>query len=216
MSTKRLERTVLEGGRDDYSKHERRRSHRRARVRERAYLQEALLDPETEAPLLRVPVPRYHDDKLGPASRWLAKRAGRPWAKVHGEILRTFDVRTLPGRHIVFDHLLPKRSFTPVYRRWAPDPRRGLFAIDREGILRFEERRGYRPGVRIDTSEVEAFVGERLVGLRGAHVYWMEPARLIEGRVTHRRQSRPLDAKERELWDAFPDRERAAYTVELP
>ena len=85
MSTKRLARTVIEGGRDGWSKFSRRASHRKERARLRSFLVEAMRDPEgldEVEPPRRPHVYKHFDDKLSAAERWLRSRVGRPWANV--------------------------------------------------------------------------------------------------------------------------------------
>jgi hypothetical protein len=78
-------------------------------------------------------------DKLSPAARWLEARVGRPWSKVKAEILAKLDTRSLAGRHIVYDHLLPSRW--RVSDSWWVARR--VFFVDAHGILRLAPRRQY-------------------------------------------------------------------------
>ena len=111
MSTKDLSRTVIEGGRDRYNTWRRRSSHREERADERAYLHAVVHDPsvaDARSPEPRRPVRKAFHDRLAAAERWLLGHVGRPWRKVEGEILATFDTRTIAGRHVVFGHLMPR------------------------------------------------------------------------------------------------------------
>lgn len=137
MSTKRLARTVIEGGRARYNKYERRHSHRAQRTREKRLCRRLRVDPELAdeaAEPRREHVRKGFRDKLAPAERWLASHEGRPWLEVEGCILSRFDTRTIAGRHIVFDHLLPGDYFS-VWRGWRVN-RRWWFYVDDEGRLR--------------------------------------------------------------------------------
>ena len=140
MATKNLARTVIEGGRYHGNTTDRRASNgvQRRRVRRVA----AALVSGTDADFAIFPVRKvvwrdFHD-KLGPAKRWLASQVGRPWDKARSDLFARFDIRTTPGRHIVFDHLLPEVE-APIdlgglFRR-RPD-----YVVDRRGILRKAKR----------------------------------------------------------------------------
>jgi hypothetical protein len=109
MSTKKLSRTVIEGGRAGSNKWERRHSHAEVRAEERDYLKQVMsnldLAEELEIGETR-PVMKEFTDKLSPMHRWIDAQVGRPWSEVHSEIFQKFDTRTTAGRHITFDHLL--------------------------------------------------------------------------------------------------------------
>ncbi|MEM9074046.1 MAG: hypothetical protein AAGE52_36475 [Myxococcota bacterium] len=216
-------RTVIEGGRGSWNKWERRYSHRQYRARERAYLDELRMDPsraDDVFPPKRRKVYKDFRDKLGPAERWLETRVGRPWKEVEGEILATFDTRSLAGRHIVFDHLMPSENPRHGWRvRWG-----FFFFADDEGILRmsreappghryhwFRRRHSVEPFL---SRRAIAFVGDRRIGMRGHRVYWLEPTD-PSAEVTRRRQGRELTPKERERYDALLGSERLAITVVL-
>ncbi len=224
MSTKRLARTVIEGGRAYYNAYSRRESHRRQRVRLREWLASIRRDPELAQragpPVLR-PVPKWFHDKLAPAERWLRRRAGRPWSEVEGEIFRVFDVRSLPGRHIVFDHLLPRYHGARV--GWRVH-RRGWFHVDGHGVLRFSKEvpphhpqaRFHRPWVPklypFLSPRVQSIARDRRVGARPGQLYWLHPTR-VEGRY---RQGAALSAAERAWYAALSEAERAALERPLP
>ena len=237
MSTKRLARTVIEGGRSHANTFFRRNSHRVHRRQERQYLRALELDPElaeSVPPPERESVRRWHYDRLSAAERWLAARAGRPWRAVEGEILAAFDTRSIAGRHIVYDHLLPPR--------WRQDPRgvwwvsrRFLFWVDDEGLLVAERRKRQRTPWHwkrrlIDLAEAPiscraaSFAGEDRIGLRDHHAYWLHPATARFSKIERRRQrarelryaqGRPLTDAERTTYDALTPDDRIAITIVL-
>lgn len=206
MATKRLERTVIEGGRYPGNVWERRSSNTAQR---RASRQQARRwctnteDFEHECAVRRRKVYRGFSDKLGPAERWLAAQVGRPWRKVHGELVATFDARSLAQRHVLYDHLLPRsgdlRGGWVVHRRWR-------FFVDDHGFLRKRptERRWYTAffrdtGRRVDRA-VLAWLGERKVRQQGRHYFWLEPVRWDhDGAPTHYRQGERLGAADRRI-----------------
>jgi hypothetical protein len=133
MSTKNLARTILERGRGaaGWGRRADNRSERAKTRQVLADLRDADASDDLLLPLTRKRN-RFLGDKLGAPERWLASHVGRPWDKVRSELFARFDTRTLAGRHIVFDHMLP----------WVADhPRQGCgcapkFVVDRHGILR--------------------------------------------------------------------------------
>lgn len=175
MSTKNLSRTVIEGGRDGYSKFSRRYSHSVERTHVNHLARELCRDSEqADDALFRPREPAYigFADKLGPAMRWLQSQAGRPWDKVRGELFSRFDIRTTAGRHIVFDHLLPEIEDV---RGW----RRQRFGVSRHGTLEYYGRQRYRYDARPRLPEHEGtlrrWLGERRVIGRGERLYWLVP-----------------------------------------
>lgn len=221
MATKRLRRTVIEGGRDGWSKRTRRWSHRDERAMVREVLVRVREDPSAWDDMGHPRRPKAYKsfaDKLAPAARWLAKRAGRPWRDVEGEILATFDTRTLAGRHIVYDHLLPDQRYWDRALGWRVG--RYGFVVDGHGFLRVDQRRRrsqrctYR-GTYV-RPEIAAWIGERRIGARGARAYWMTPSttEAVEGRRFYR-QGRELDEAELQWLRVFTESEREQLVITL-
>jgi len=131
MTTKNLARTVIEGGRTRGNTWHRRASNavQRTKVRRVSGALFRGADADFTNYPVRQEVWREFKDKSGPAKRWLGAQVGRPWNKARSEMFARFDIRTTPGRHIVFDHLLPEVEGPP--RR-----RQRHYVIDRVGILR--------------------------------------------------------------------------------
>jgi hypothetical protein len=176
VSTKNLARTVIEGGRASYNKYERRDSNTSFRAANRAY-QSALRDPEiawSRTAPARTQVGRSFADKLGPIRRWLDRACGRPWDEVRSDIFRNFDVRTLAGRHIVFDHLLAEVAIHPTPRRYVHD----RYYVDARGVLRRSpRRRSRRPRTwltRAETRALRTFAGDRKIRHLGSAYFWLE------------------------------------------
>jgi hypothetical protein len=202
MSTKNLARTVIEGGRANFNKLQRRHSNavERARVHqlERALCRASELDGAVFEP--RQPVYRAFDDKLGPALRWLRSQAGRPWDKVRSELFARFDIRTTAGRHILFDHLLSEVS-TVLPTRYE---RQRRFTISARGILLYRGRERFRAfGRRAPLCEPEhvlvAWLAGRRVAAHGERFYWLVPTK--SGAY---RQGRELDTPDSARFAALP------------
>lgn len=136
MATKNLARTVIEGGRTSFSKWGRRAENgaQRRRSRRTSGALVAGVDADFTIYPVRKRVWREFNDKLGPAKRWLATQVGRPWNQTRSELFARFDIRTTPGRHIVFEHLLPE---VEGRRSWS----RRDYVVDRFGILRKVKRK---------------------------------------------------------------------------
>ncbi|MEI9947971.1 MAG: hypothetical protein WDO74_03070 [Pseudomonadota bacterium] len=135
MATKNLARSVIEGGRYPGNTRARRSSnweHRRRVRRVSGALVSGADADFTLYPIRKLVWPEFHD-RLGPALRWLESQVGRPWNKARSDLFARFDIRTTPGRHIVFDHLLPEVEGS---RRLRKD-----YVVDRVGILRKAKRR---------------------------------------------------------------------------
>lgn len=172
MARKDLSRTVIEGGRAYRNCWERRASHGGERASTRAWL-DAVADDLDEADASAPPpirrVDKLFHDKLGPAQRWLAAQAGRPWAAVYAELRRRFDARTIAGRHVVDDHLLrwvrlhPADGLRRHYHRFE-------LYVDDHGILRKPAQLGR--AYRTVRKEVEAWAARRSCALTCRGWWW--------------------------------------------
>jgi hypothetical protein len=210
MSTKNLARTVIEGGRTDYSRL--RRRHTNAADRRRAHQIEhqlcTSLDPAHAYFPPREEAYRSFDDKLGPAHRWLRSQSGRPWDKVRSELFARFDVRTTAGRHVVFDHLLRQVRDLPGDRH-----RFREFWISPQGLLCHRQwpRKAYRaarrpPALPEPEELLRRWLGDRRVIEHGSRFYWLVPT--TRGAF---RQHHELDAEEARRFRALPAWFRAAF-----
>jgi hypothetical protein len=202
MSTKNLARTVIEGGRYRGNRWFRRYSHKQERTAEQQ-LSSRVMRMEVDSALYEV---RRHEgrafrDKLGPAERWLRSQVGRPWNKVHGDLMHRFDTRTTAGRHIVFCHLIPSVKVSEIADRY----RRFAFRVDRHGILREVPRVRFRhPVLGSPLPERESvlvgWLGARRVGERDTHLFWFVPT--AAGAF---RQASALDGVDAARWRSLPD-----------
>jgi hypothetical protein len=201
MSTKNLSRTVIEGGRDGYSKFKRRYSHSRERSHahrlERELCSQREPDDAVFEPLERAY--RGFADKLGPARRWLRSQVGRPWNKVRSELFARFDTRTTAGRHILFCHLLRDVAMPgDALARYAD------FRISAHGLLQYHGREYWRSWQRRaplpePERELRAWLGTRRVMVHGERSYWLVPTE--HGAF---RQQRELSAQEHARFCRLP------------
>jgi hypothetical protein len=201
MSTKRLSKTVIEGGRYGRNKFERRYSHVEVRAQTRDYLKAVIADPEHAEEYDIDPIsPVYQgfSDKLSPMYRWIDAQVGRPWDEVRSEVFKTFDTRTTAGRHITFDHLLKEVVDTesgfdehgtiadPETPKESTGTRRGYWSIsdyyvDKDGILCGKENRHRRYNVRYETvteeemKEAAAWLEGRMIMEKGGKLHWLAP-----------------------------------------
>ncbi len=145
MSTKRLSRTVLEGGRHNGNKFERYQSNKTERAEMRQYISACIVDAEFAEeyePPRRQPIYQGFTDKLSPVYRWLDKRVGKSWAKTRRLLKEKFDDRTLAGFHIVHQHMLS--SIGTEIQEKEIDRSFHYYYIDKNNILRKSAFQSYR------------------------------------------------------------------------
>lgn len=201
MATKNLARTAIEGGRCGYYKMEVAARAAEERAATRAFLKRAVRDVddvEGVAAPRRRPVYVCFSDKLNPIRRFLYANCGRPWNKVRGELFARFDIRTTPGRHILFDHVLADIEGD---RRW--NPRLG---VDRHGILR---RLEYVPYARmVWFNETPAFMwrGKRRITRSGDRFMWWVPSKKIDATTTRWRAVGLLSDEEEKYLRSLPEK----------
>lgn len=109
MSTKKLSRTAIEGGRTNKTKIDHRDSTRCERRAVRLLIAGAHGDAERLgdlAPPPREPIRADHADKLAPVLRWLYAHVGFTEDALETAVHRAFERRTVKGRHLVHDHLV--------------------------------------------------------------------------------------------------------------
>jgi hypothetical protein len=192
MSTKRLQKTVIEGGRVGRNKWERRYSSKAQRAKNREYIANINKDheySENEQAPDRVPVYKEFNDKLSPMYRWLHSQVGRVWDEVKSEIFKTFDTRTVAGRHITYDHLLSSVEEQPDLRynryfdsesldNWiASRYSKNEFYVDDDGILRNKIYRARKKLTPVNAAAVIDWLKGRVVGKVGNKIFWFVPPR---------------------------------------
>ena len=182
MARKDLSRTVIEGGRYYHNSYFRRASHGIERATTREWLDRVATDLEEAEETL--PPPRKHvgkmfRDKLGPAKRWLAAQVGRPWSKVYSELCAKFDSRTIAGRHVVHDHMLP---WVDLYNDPLTHHSNREFFIDSHGILR---KGGARNWWKL-RSEVLAWAGSRRCANTYRGWWWFRAEAVMSERCSNR------------------------------
>jgi hypothetical protein len=182
MSTKNLSRTVIEGGRTNSNKGDRRGSNVDYRAQSRAFCNDIKdlndFDDAGSTPRRR-PVSKDFNDKLGPMYRWLRSQAGKSWRAVYSELITKFDTRTTAGRHVVFSHMLSDVTV----KLSAVEHRLGYrdFFVDKRGILRMRESNRWtrkswrRQHSGIGRVEIDKWTNGRYVLDLGYSLFWMEP-----------------------------------------
>lgn len=204
MSTKRLSKTAIEGGRRGFNKWERRHSHAEVRAEERDYIKEVLADPEAaNEKEINPPRPVYKEfsDKLNPMYRWLDAQVGRLWSEVRSEVFAKFDTRTTAGRHITFDHLLAEvvdtqsgfdargRMVDPSIPVISSNEKYRYYSfyrdyyVDQEGVLCKSPTRSYSELYQKiseeEFREAEAWLADRMILQVGNKLYWASPTQDI-------------------------------------
>jgi hypothetical protein len=190
MSTKKIQRTVIEGGRTGSSKWNRRNSHHTERASERDYCRKITVDSErSENDIFIDPkekVRKEFNDKLGPMYRWLHSQTGKVWNDVKSEIHQKFDNRTTAGRHILYDHLLSSVEEVPdlTYRRWYRDVDdytssryKNDFYVDDAGLLQIKTYipHGHTGVPKFNIQSIINWLHNRVVGKVGDKFYWFAP-----------------------------------------
>jgi hypothetical protein len=178
MATKNLARTAIEGGRCGHYKMEVAARAAEERAATRAFLQRVAHDDEDAEALVdprRRPVRACFADKLAPVHRYLEANCGRPWSKVREDLFARFDIRTTPGRHILFDHVLRE---VEQDRRWSP-----RFRIDDHGMLRKAPRRQYPRRAWFDERPVFEWLGDRRITRAGDRFMWWVPTKRVQRKL---------------------------------
>lgn len=190
MSTKKLSRTIIEGGRRNGYKHERKQSLRSARriSKEVVKYSKKHSDDFCEVNYPKRKHSSYYDvekfyDKTHPTERWMESRVGKSWNKTYSMLREKFDIRTTPGRHVLLDHML--RSV------WTSQDRSTLLAqsyeyyVDGQGILRknANRRNRYNNGewnkIHVERNELGDWLQGRLIDKIGEVLYWFEPTNKV-------------------------------------
>ncbi len=127
MSTKNLSRAIIQGGRTNSNKWQRRYSTKVERRKVKRYVEqticeanEEILHPRLDFELgvivieiesvggnlvmpVRTRVQPEFNDHLGPLNRWLSAQVGKDWEEVWHKLCH-FDRDSIAGRHLVNDH----------------------------------------------------------------------------------------------------------------
>lgn len=187
MSTKRLQKTVIEGGRLGFNKYDRRNSNKKQRATERAYMAAVMKDLECyDEDMLeeRDPVGKEFGDKLSPMFRWLDAQVGRKWSEVRSEVFKKFDTNTTAGRHITFDHLLRSVTDTLSGRDESGNIAENVtydhFYVDGDDVLRKTKNkhkrwnRSWSPyyASKEELALYSKFLNGRMIGEVGGVLYW--------------------------------------------
>jgi len=181
MSTKRLSKTVLEGGRHSSNKFDRYSSTSAERAKFRTYQRAVEKDPELSddiAPPKRTPIGRGFTDKLAPVYRWLDSRVGKSWPKTLRLLKEKFDDRTLAGFHIVHQHIL--NTIGTEEQEKTTGSSRHYYYVDKHNILRKSEQGGYKnfkylkSPADFDSEEIRLFLNKRKLAFVKGVLYWFE------------------------------------------
>ena len=227
MSTKNIARTAIEGGRAKDNKHERWQSNRLERKATRRLMRRVSCDPEYLNGVCfpqRLPIRKEFADKLSAPQRWLATHGiGKSAEEIRGLLLTRFDTRSLAGRHLVFDHLMPRRHRT----EWSVSAGGNGDDVDFDtnGILRHNPKRApYHWGSSRWIRAIrwkETVPADWRVGYVDGAPFWFFPTNAF--RVVHGamkiiyRCDRPLTEKESDhYWALRPyDRKRLRFSKAL-
>lgn len=148
MGTKRLSRSVLEGGHAPLYRDQRVILNKRLRRRERHVCHMArdvynagddVCDVDVRPVLpARMRYSEKFTDKLNPAWRYLCSQHGRKWDDVRSDLCWSFDVRGLAGYHVLIQHMLAEVE--PKWPRLYFGERFGRFYVDDDGFLHSSDK----------------------------------------------------------------------------
>ena len=183
MSTKNLSKSVIAGGRSGYYKSEVARLACEERSAQRTYLRHIILNPEHDDDVvhpIRRPSNVDFKDKLNPIYRFLDSRVGQMWNDVRSELFTKFDIRTTPGRHVLFDHLLKSVSENAdsdvdfLFKPYFVDACGRLCRRDSQANGRRVRRDGNKCKP-INWVAIAAWLGNRKLGRCGDRHTWFVP-----------------------------------------
>jgi len=186
LATKNLARTVIEPGRSRKDIPYTKRYQRQERTKCRIELSRCVIDAEySDACNYPLRKKRWisQPDKLGPAYSWMGSRVGQRWDDVYSELRKKFDTRTIPGNHIINDHLLSEVNYrNETSDRW----RRFKWWVDDRGVLqgdrhkkRFQGSKYLPYGIENKLNADAAMIlKDRKVGCRGEYLYWFVPTQM--------------------------------------
>lgn len=155
MARRSIAKTAIEGGRAKFNREAEHEDDIKERRAWKAYCDAAARDEDAAEPI-KIDTDwetgrsaREFRDKLRPVKRWLEKQVNRPWNKVRSDVIKTFDAKSLAGRHIL-GHVdgyveKPEDKFRYNAYRWIYGPtarrRSGELYVDDKGFLRQEPKR---------------------------------------------------------------------------
>jgi len=188
MSTKKLSRTVLEGGR--HNTWRRRQSTQEERCETRDWLRKVIIDPDYADEVIepiRTPVRPDFSDVLSPVNRFIESFVGKNWNDARSVIKQKFDMKTLAGWHIVDTHIFGtiyganKKQGSPANLETG-EYLYGKFFIDNDGILRKRIYKNYRKSwyktkeeweiIRKSMEETADWLHGRKIGFDDGVLYW--------------------------------------------
>ena len=182
MSTKRLDKTIIEGGRNNHNKWERRQSHAYVRAEEKFFCRKVAIDPEFAEDYIIDDAPHVYKefkDKLKPLYRWLDKKIGQNWDLVYSDIKKEFDISTTPGRHVIEDHLLHSVARSELINGYPAYESFRKYYVDENNILQKTPKQKYKYSTINEKSfnynVVENWLNGNMIGLIDSQPYWFMP-----------------------------------------
>ena len=188
MSTKKLSRTAMEGGRAKASQCDYRLGTRRERNHNLTRLRssDGAFRDDDPVPMNTKRSKDYGPlfaDKLNPVLRYLDSRVGKSWDKTYAILREKYgSMRKIKDFHLI-DHIVRVRSFGGGYVDTTPKNRKQSdynYYVDGQGILRksppYRRWRSIRP--KVDEAKLEELLkwcGDRRVGKISGKLHWFEP-----------------------------------------
>lgn len=189
MATRRLSRTIIEGGKTSYDKSDRKeqinKSRRKARDFCTTYIDEDSIEPPNYEGCHYY---RAYNDRIASLRRYLRSHIGLPWDVVYSKLCRMESRKTTRGWHFL-DHAI-RSVRTSMGLRDLASTYWGLY-LDDSGILQQVPWKAHRqPYNRKLLKRYENWIGEgRRIRLVGLKYFWFVITEESKSRMLYYRTS---------------------------
>ena len=171
MATRRLSRTIVEGGRASRDKYERKLQIKKNRRKSRDFCRKTLFDENADLrPTVGIHYYREFHDRLSPLYNWMRAHVGTSWDIVYSKLCAVKSRESMQGWHFL-DHV-KDMIFTPT----GSNSNGYGFYIDEDGIIQEDPRRiQKRPPNKELRKRYADWIGNRKIQLVGTKYFWYEP-----------------------------------------
>lgn len=194
MATKRLSRTIVEGGKLGSDKHERKQHIQKSRRIARDFCTTYYEDGNEIEPVFRARhYYREFGDRLAPLYKFLDSCIGTPWDEIYSKLCAIRSRDTIQGFHFI------EHAKGAVFGSMGASKDSKIYSgyYIEDGLLQYKEAVYHRPK-RIDkkTREIyERWIDNRKVRLIGTRYFWHDPVIKYELTLSWR-QGNALTIKE--------------------
>lgn len=172
MSTRKLSRSIVEGGRANRS--ERRAEIKSERAEQKAFLAKCVLDPEysDEDFITEMrPVRKEFNDRFGAFTRYIDSNIGRSWNNVYSELKEKFSEESMKDWHMML-HMKQSIDIHGEYKVGFYWP---TYYVDSDHILRKRKKEKFK--FKADLSQERAndivrWLDKRFIHMVDGVLYW--------------------------------------------